>query len=512
MEEDFQWADVTANEIIKRDKKSYVCSSGVSPSGIVHMGNFREIITSQLVMQALLDKGKKAKHIHYWDDYDRLRKVPSNVPKEFEKYIGMPLSEIPDPFKCHKSYALHFEKEIEKYFKKLGFKIEIVRHSEKYKKCVYAEEIKRVLNEKNKIVEILNRYRQEPLEKDWWPVNIYCEKCKKDNTKILSYDGEYEIAYSCECGYSNTIDFRKKGIVKPLWRIQWPIWWHHENVDFEPGGKEHYNTSGGSRITANEIFEGLYKKEHPVDLKYDFIIIKGAGGKMSSSLGNVITLKEVLEVYEPQIVKYLFASTRPNTEFAISFDMDVIKIYEDFDRTERVYFDKKEIQNEKKLSKEKRIYELSVVDKIPKKIPFQPSFRHLTTLLQIYEGNINKVLQKYRKKDVRIKERAKLAWNWLQKYAPDEMKFKVKDKIDIKLQDKEKEALIKIREILKKERLDDINLHNKFYEISEEFNINPRDFFKIAYLVLIGKEKGPKLASFILEIGKSRVIRLLDKL
>lgn len=416
MEEDFQWADVTANDIIKRNKKSYICSSGVSPSGVIHMGNFREIITSQLVTQALLDKGKKAKHIHYWDDYDRLRKIPNNIPKEFEKYIGMPLSEVPDPFKCHTSYALHFEKDVEKYFKKLGLKIEIIRHSEKYKKCVYADEIKRVLNEKDKIAKILNKYRQEPLEKDWWPISIYCERCKKDSTKILSYDGEYSITYSCECGYSNTIDFRKKGIVKPLWRIQWPIWWHVENVDFEPGGKEHYNTSGGSRITANEIFEILYNKKHPVDLKYDFIIIKGAGGKMSSSLGNVITPKEVLEIYEPQIVKYLYASTRPNTEFAISFDMDVIKIYEDFDRTERVYYDEKEITNEKKLSKEKRIYELSYIGKIPKKLPFQPSFRHLTTLLQIYEGNINKVLQEYRKDDERIKERAKLAWNWLQKY------------------------------------------------------------------------------------------------
>ena len=510
MEEDFQWADVAANEIIKRNKKSYICSSGVSPSGIVHMGNFREIITSQLVMQALLDKGKKAKHIHYWDDYDRLRKIPSNIPKEFEKYIGMPLSEIPDPFKCHKSYALHFEKEFEKYFKKLGFKIDIVRHSEKYKKCVYADEIKKVLNEKDKIIKILNKYREEPLEQKWWPISVYCEKCKKDTTEILYYDGNYGIEYSCECGYKNVIDFRKKGIVKLPWRIQWPIWWHHESVDFEPGGKEHYNTSGGSRVTANEIYEELYKEIHPIDLKYDFIIIKGVGGKMSSSLGNVITPKEVLEIYEPQIVKYLFASTRPNTEFAISFDMDVIKIYEDFDRSERVYFDQKEIQNEKKLSKEKRIYELSCIKK-PKKLIMQPSFRHLTTLLQIYEGNINKVLKEYRKKDVGIKERAKLAWNWLQKYAPDEIKFKVKDKIDVKLNEKEKEALIKVREILK-EKLSDIELHNKFYEIIEETAISPKDFFKVAYLVLIGKEKGHKLASFILEIGKSRVIRLLDQL
>jgi lysyl-tRNA synthetase, class I len=34
------------------------------------------------------------------------------------------------------------------------------------------------------------------------------------------------------------------------------------------------------------------------------------------------------------------------------------------------------------------------------------------------------------------------------------------------------------------------------------------DFFKLAYRVLINKDKGPRLASFILEIGKERVAKL----
>ena len=76
----------------------------------------------------------------------------------------------------------------------------------------------------------------------------------------------------------------------------------------------------------------------PVTFPYDFLSIKGRGGKISSSSGEVVSLREMLEIYQPEVVRYLFASTRPNTEFAISFDLDVIKIYEDYDRCERIAF------------------------------------------------------------------------------------------------------------------------------------------------------------------------------
>ena len=57
---------------------------------------------------------------------------------------------------------------------------------------------------------------------------------------------------------------------------------------------------------------------------YDFVKIKGADKKISSSSGDVITLKDFLEIYTPEIVRYIFAGTRPNKELSIAFDGDVI--------------------------------------------------------------------------------------------------------------------------------------------------------------------------------------------
>jgi lysyl-tRNA synthetase class I len=36
-----------------------------------------------------------------------------------------------------------------------------------------------------------------------------------------------------------------------------------------------------------------------------------------------------------------------------------------------------------------------------------------------------------------------------------------------------------------------------------------KDFFKLSYQAIIGKDRGPKLANFIIEIGKDRVSTIL---
>jgi len=355
--EQFHWADQVADKIIqeKGDKDSYTVAAGITPSGIIHIGNFREIITVDLVAKALEKKGKKVRFIYSWDDYDRFRKVPKNIPQEFEKYIGMSITEVPDPWKCHKSYADHFEKELEDSLPPVGVSPEFIKQEEMYKACKYTEGIKTALQNKDKIIEILNKHRSEHLLDDWYPVNVYCSECKKDLTKVISYDGEYGVGYECECGHKETLDFRKQGNINLKWRIDWPMRWDYEKVDFEPGGKDH-SAAGGSYDTGKEIIEAIWKRDAPSYTLYEWIGLKG-GGQFSSSKGVVVTLKEMLEIYEPEIVRFLFAGTRPNTEFAISFDIDVIKIYADYDKLEKIYFGKEPCSKEK-LPKQKRIYEL----------------------------------------------------------------------------------------------------------------------------------------------------------
>ncbi|RLE45021.1 lysine--tRNA ligase, partial [Candidatus Woesearchaeota archaeon] len=195
------WADQVAKRIIEKypNKQKYALRAGLSASGIIHAGKLREPITVFFVNKALNSAKKKTIFYCYFDDFDRFRKVPKNVPKQWEQYIGMPLCWVPDPWKCHNSYAEHFTEPFKKELSDLDIKPTYISESEKYLSCIYRDEIKKALKNKNKIKEILDKYRETPLEKNWWPAKVYCEKCKKDNTKIISYDGDYSLTYSCSC-------------------------------------------------------------------------------------------------------------------------------------------------------------------------------------------------------------------------------------------------------------------------------------------------------------------------
>jgi len=493
MAEKFFWADSIADRIIKeKGKKEYVCASGTGLSGVVHIGNFRDAITTDLVVKALKDKGKKVRFIYSWDDFDRFRKIPVGIPKKYEQYLGMPVSDIPSPFEKDKNYARHFEEEFEKQLKKAGIEPEFIQQSVMNKKCKYAKLLKFAIEKREEIMKILNKYRKEPLSKEWYPVMVYCEKCKKDSTKVINVEG-YIIEYSCTCGFKGKVNFSKKGIVKAPWRVDWPMRWKYEGVDFEPGGID-LSVYGGSFMTGKEIAREIFKIEPPNYVFYDWIKIKG-GKEFSGSSGNVLRIDDVLEVYEPEILRYLFVGTKPKTGFQISFDNDVMKIYEDYDTLEKKYYDKKAD------AREKRIYELSRL-KVSKKKPERTSFRHLISLVQI--GRLNEL-----NKESKI--RAEKVKNWLEKYAGEDMKFEVQDKVKVKLNEKEKQALIQLKEVLKKKKYNEENLFNEFYKICEKADIKNTEFFDAAYRVIINKKKGPRLAALILNVGQDKIIKLLEK-
>ena len=527
-DDSMHWADQTARKIVQvhQNKKTITCAAGITPSGVVHIGNFREIVTVDLISRALVDalkgSGKKVRFIYSWDDYDVFRKIPPDMPNQemLKEHLRKAIVDVPDPYGKEESYARHNEVEIEKHMPILGINPEYVYQSKKYRACEYSDQIKKALENKDKIVEILNKYREEPLGPDWLPIRIFCEKCGLDTVEKISYAGGYDVSYECDCGFKDTFDLRSKGVAKLQWRVDWPMRWAYEQVAFEPGGKDH-STQGGSYDTGKEIVKEVYECEAPLYIMYDFIRIKGQGGKISSSKGGVITIKEVLEVYEPAMVRWLFAGTRPGAEFAISFDMDVLKLYEDFDRCERMYYGKEEVKNDKDAAQQKRIYELSAIDpeSIAKDMPVQPGFRHLTTIIQIFEHDIEKVIEFYKKNEgvkspddiERVSARAHCASLWLKKYAPEDMVFVVNEESpQLKFHPTIRIGLKEfIRLLLTMDSQDAVE--SALFDFCKANDIPTKEFFTSAYRILISKEQGPKLVPFVYAIGKDRVLRLLQE-
>jgi lysyl-tRNA synthetase class 1 len=514
------WADLAADKIIreKGDKEHYVCAAGITPSGTVHIGNFREIISVDLVVRALRDRGRQVRFIYSWDDYDVFRKVPANMPRAemLADYLRKPITLTPDPYGREESYARHNELEMEELLPRVGIRPEYIYQAAAYRSSRYAAEIARALNARETIRGLLDAHRTTPLEPDWWPASVFCSACQRDTTRITGWDGGHLLSYSCDsCGHSEDADLFTTGAVKLLWRVDWPMRWAREGVDFEPAGKDHHS-EGGSFDTARGIVSRVYDFPAPTSFQYDFISIKGRGGKISSSSGEVISLREVLEIYQPEVVRYLFVSTRPNSEFAISFDLDVIKIYEDYDRCERIYFEAEQV-SEKKAARLRRTYELSQVTAAPASLPQQVPFRHLCNLLQVNEGDIGATLAALPglsgPDEERLRVRAQCAWNWTVNFAPEDFRFSLRplDGPSVRLSPVENQAVRGFREDLEQhlEAYDEKSLSEAIYAAAHQAGLEPKDFFTVIYRLLIGRERGPRLAGFILTVGRERVLERL---
>ena len=522
------WADQMADTIIreKGDLDSYTCASGITPSGTVHLGNFREIITVDLVVRALRSRGKNVRFIYSWDDYDVFRKVPANMPDPeiLEKYLRFPITEVPDTTNRNENYARHHEVDIEQQLPRVGIAPEFLYQASRYRANRYAEGMKKAMQMRETIKECLNKYRDDAHkmkpEDVYWPVAIFCGKCSKDTTNITGYDGEYGISYKCECGHEETADIRTFKGAKLGWRVDWPMRWNEEKVVFEPGGKDHISP-GGSYDTAKLVSKKIYGWDAPVTMRYDFVNLKGVPGKMSSSKGKVIALPDALDVYQAEVLRYLFAGTRPNTEFAISFDMDVLKVYEDYDKTERIVYGVDKAKNEDQFNKEKRIYMLSQIDgKIPETMPYQITFRMLTTLLQTYSGDIDAVIKSLGdvkpEQEERLRRRMACAWFWIQNSAPscaEDFIFTIRnDGSKADLDETMSKAVARVRdEVVPK--LDtftqDKECQQAMYDIATDMGIDAKQLFTALYQAVVAKDQGPRLGGFFRIIGKERLEKIL---
>lgn len=522
------WADQMADNIIreKGELDSYTCASGITPSGTVHLGNFREIITVDLVVRALRDRGKNVRFIYSWDDYDVFRKVPANMPdpEVLEKYLRYPITEVPDTTKRNENYARHHEVDIEQQLPRVGIAPEFLYQASRYRANRYTEGMKKAMQNRELIKECLNEYRDDAhkMKKEdvYWPVAIFCGKCQKDTTEITDYDGEYGISYKCECGHSETADIRTFKGAKLGWRVDWPMRWNEEKVVFEPGGKDHISP-GGSYDTAKLVSKKIYGWDAPVTMRYDFVNLKGVPGKMSSSKGKVIALPDALDIYQAEVLRYLFAGTRPNTEFAISFDLDVLKVYEDYDKTERIVYGIDKAKNDDQFNKEKRIYILSQIDgKVPETMPYQITFRMLTTLLQTYSGDIDAVIKSLgdvkSEQEERLRRRAACAWFWVQHSAPDcapDFCFALRnDGSKADLDDTMTKAVARVRdEVVPK--LDtftvDKECQQAMYDIATDMGIDAKQLFTALYQALVAKDQGPRLGGFFRIIGKDKLNEIL---
>lgn len=332
------WANETAQRLIENhaSAETIVCASGISPSGHVHIGNFREVVTTHFVTKALASKGVKTRFIFSWDDYDRFRKVPAGIPEHFSQYIGLPYCDVPDPFGCHSSYAEHFEKEFEAALESFDIAPEFIYQSQMYKSGVYTEAIREAIIKRFQIYDVITSFKtqdwDETQRQNYYPINIYCRACGKDTITHIHYEEDEDcLEYRCECGHHEYTELEGFNRIKLTWKVDWPMRWRHENVMFEPGGRDHSSENGSFQVST-AIANRIFGRPAPDYIAYEFIGLKGNSAKMSSSTGHLITPSDLLKVYPREIILFLFAKYHHSDAFDIGLDDDINRMYTEYER------------------------------------------------------------------------------------------------------------------------------------------------------------------------------------
>ena len=527
------WAEKIADKIIakKPNKEEYVCAAGISPSGSIHIGNFRDIATSYFVVKALIKKGKKAKLLFSWDEFDRLRKVPVNVQKandDMEKYIGFPYVDVINPFKDSdaENYAVYFEKEFEESIVKFGINMDYRHQAEMYRSGKYRDYVLLALKKRKEIFDILDSHRtQEQVEGErdaYYPVSIYCPCCKRDTVKILSLDDTETVAeYECKCGHKGTFDFKTDFNCKLAWKVDWPMRWMYEGVDFEPGGKDHA-AKDGSYDTAKDVSAKIFGYEPPVFQGYEFIGIstnEAQAGKMSGSSGLNLTPATLLKLYQPEVLLWLYSRNEPLKAFNFCLDDGILRQYFEFDKMYNAVkngtadeFTQGVMEYTKVEGREIVPVPMSLIVQLGSVVDFN---------VKMLEIVFEKIGMPYKYDD--FKDRLERAEFWLEKCAPEHVNklctyrnFAAYNELD----DVEKGEIEDLREYLLKGGYTLDELMSELYAIPSNRRGIPKEdkalrtfqskFFRNVYKLLIDKEQGPRLYLFLYAIDPDKYVKLLD--
>ncbi|MDO8633851.1 MAG: lysine--tRNA ligase [archaeon] len=525
--EEFFWAEKAVDEIVAKKKNLYVCEGMWTPSGFFHIGNARpEIFTPYSVFVVLKDRGFKARQNFIIDDFDAVRKIPSGlgIAKEREpEFLGYPCAVAQSPVKGFQTWAEFFVSDVRKHVEDFGVPLNIISAYATYKNGLFNDLISFSLDHAKDIVGVWNRIAGTDKEGGFLPVQVVCPDCGKIYfTKALSWDGK-KVGYECSACKSKGEVSPFNGAVKLHWRVHWVCHWIVHEVAFESGGKDHFS-KGGSVEVGRALIQEVFKHEPPVQFPTEFIQFKGA--KMSGSVGNVISLGQWLEAAPPELFRFMNLSTRPQRVLEFSFDPSSFFILDErFLRAERVFFGQEKAENEKIERQLKRAYSLSLLSKPPEKMPVQVQFSFAVFLSQLVDpqkdfekilgilsstGHVKGALPASEKKI--LQARFLRAKKWVEKHAPQEQKVGFVEKLDSAVLSGIKPEIRAVFFVIAKkiaaiESADE--MQKAVFELAKSNRVEPKDLFESMYLVLIGKNRGPKIGSLVFALGKDKTVKRL---
>ena len=516
------------------NEKIYVSEAGFTPSGKIHLGNFNDLCITYAFAEIMEFWGHKSKAILAIDSRDPFRQAPVFAPDSFkakEKDLrGLPFDEIEDPWGCHENFAEHFIDPVIESFKNYGLKIEPIRAREIHTNPKYIELLKKVLVERDKVREIINSVREKAghtslYPPNWIPYRPKCSNCGRMDEDVVpisvSEDGKY-VSYQCRhCGNHGVASI-EKAEGKPPFRIDWPLRWMLFNVHFEPMGKD-LMASGSSYDTGKALMASFFNRLAPLAIFYDFFYwippddpTRQTKSKFSKRRGIGFGMDEWINYAPPEVLKYIVLRRqiidihRESLRHVDFSPLDIPSYVDAFDKHEEMFY--RILEGKEKLSKfdaDKILatYILSQVDikdiqpKKPRRVQYYVAVEVAFWMYDLEDGlRMLRAMKKLPKDATEFeiadaKRRLKQAFNWSKlfyKISLPEINEVVR-KLDRKIIDALTVLVQRALEIPENQINMQI-LRPIVKEISNNFNVKPKDLYQSIYLLTLGKVEGPPIS------------------
>jgi lysyl-tRNA synthetase class 1 len=527
------WADRIADEIAAREPDDpIVIKGGISPSGVPHFGNMNEVMRGYFVAAVLRERGHEVQQVFTADDRDPLRKLPrklANLDGELVdlgdvnagalgRNLGKPYTDIPDPFGCCDSYGAHFSALIQSSADALGVPIDLVSNTALYEDGEFEDVTRFLLANQDTARTVLAKY-QDKVDADYVPFNPICADCGKVTETVTDVrPDEGEVDYVCTdmeaggdtiagCGHEGTATLREG---KLPWRFEWPAQWRVLGVDFEPFGKDH---AEGSWPSGDDVARTVLGDVPPVPMVYEWFTLDGKA--FSSSEGHVVLVEDVLELLEPEVVRFFFAK---NPKKARDFSIERLdQLVDEFDRFEQLYFGEVE-GTEDETARAERVYPFVVDDIDPDRIRLPFTF---AAVLGMFDDP--DLREQVARKEDHIPDdaddetvdaalaRVERARNWARR-TDNEFNYELKraEMPDVDLAPATEDALDELADFVA-EGHDGDAIQGEIYETAKRNDMDIGALFTAGYRLFFDEEQGPQLGTFLGKLDRDFVVARLRR-
>lgn len=523
------WLDKLALEVVEREARLnrgievYTVESGIGASGFPHIGSVGDSLRAYGVKLALEDLGHRSRLVAFSDDRDGLRKVPVGVPSEYERYLGVPVTDIPDPWGCHGSYGEHMSSMLMDALDKLGVDYEFYSGTQVYRSGLLDQYIDKILRERHKVEKIVREEVGTSRPEGWIPYWPVCENCGRIyTTRVVEiHPEEGKVVYVCDqefkgvkgCGYRGEVSYRR-GSGKLPWKWgEFAARWAALGVVFEPHGKDIADSFRVNQRIAREVL-GF---EPPLTIRYE-MFLDATGEKISKSKGNVITPQDWLRYAPPESLRLLMFKRYRGTR-AISLER-APEYVEDLERHLRLYWNLDRIPSERDRVTVKRLVEYAY---LLKEVPQPPkyTFRSLINVVELLPWRemkeeellsavVELVSEYYElKSDTLLTDQTFREWfNRALNYVRD-----IKSKFIVERPELSPEVLAAIERFLAEidEGMNAEEIQSHAFEVCRSSGVKPKEFFSAVYTLLVGAKSGPRLGPLMKRLGVERAKSLIRK-